>query len=174
MLPDKAVRLNLSYPSITSQICAGWSLLEILCVLALMAIAGTVWAPAWHQAFVSLSLQQQQQGLLQQIRQAKSHAQQQLRPVTLSGWQDQAVAEIIVYVDTNGDQIWQHDEPLLSRQVYAIPILFSRGHYVRFSTMGTSGQAGSWQLCHADLVKGWKVVLSSSGNVRTEELACHE
>ena len=37
---------------------AGWSLLELLCVLALIAIAGKIWAPAWKQALDKLALQQ--------------------------------------------------------------------------------------------------------------------
>lgn len=153
---------------------AGWSLLELLCVLALMAIAGQIWAPAWQQALDKLALQQYQHGLLQQLRQSRAWAQQYQQTVTLAGWAGEALsANIVAFIDQNSDRHWQPQETLVSRHYYPIPIRFSRNDYVRFSQLGTTGQAGSWRLCHANLVDGWKIILSSSGNVRVEQQSCH-
>lgn len=153
---------------------AGWSLLELLCVLALMAIAGQLWAPAWQHAVDKLALQQFQHGLMQQLRQSRTWAQQYQQTVTLTDWADDAQAiTLLAFIDQNGDRHWQPQEMLVSRHHYPIPIRFSRDDYVRFSQLGTTGQAGSWRLCHANLAEGWKIILSSSGNLRVEKESCH-
>ena len=153
---------------------AGWSLLELLCVLALMTIAGQIWAPAWQHAVDKLALQQYQHGLMQQLRQSRTWAQQHQQTVTLIGWAGDAQSiNLLAFIDQNGDRYWQPQETLVSRHHYPIPISFSRDDYVRFSQLGTTGQAGSWRLCHANLADGWKIILSSSGNLRVEEQSCH-
>lgn len=157
-----------------SQAAAGWSLLELLCVLALMAVAGHIWVPTWQQAMDELSLQQYQHGMLQQLRQSRAWAQQHEQAVTLVGWADDAQSSyLLAFIDANGDRHWQVQEALVARQHYPIAISFSRGDYVRFSKHGTTGQSGSWHLCHTNLDQGWKLILSSSGNLRVEEYVCH-
>jgi Tfp pilus assembly protein FimT len=156
-----------------SKFIAGWSLLELLCVLALTAVAGHIWVPTWQQAMDKLSLQQYQHGMLQQLRQSRAWAQQHEQAVTLIGWaNDVQSIHLIAFIDANGDRRWQAQEALIARQHYPIAISFSRGDYVRFSKLGTTGQSGSWHLCHANLDQGWKLILSSSGNLRVEEFDC--
>lgn len=152
---------------------SGWSLLELLCVLALMAIAGHVWVPTWQQAMDKLSLQQYQHGMLQQLRQSRAWAQQHEQAVTLVGWANDARSvHLLAFIDDNNDRSWQAHERLITRQQYPIALFFSRGDYVRFSKLGTTGQSGSWHLCHINLDQGWKLILSSSGNLRVEEFDC--
>lgn len=156
------------------QSTAGWSLLELLCVLALLAVAGNIWMPAWQQAIDKLALQQYQHGLMQQLRQGRTWAQQHQQTVTLAGWADDAQSiNLLAFIDQNGDRHWQPEETLVSSHHYPVSISFSRDDYVRFSKLGTTGQAGSWRLCHANLADGWKVILSSSGNLRVEKRSCH-
>ncbi len=174
MLSNKVAQVTSLFRTATSKPYAGWSLLEVLCVVGLMAMAANLWVPAWQLAWHKLTLQQEQQGLLQQLRNAKAWAQANQQAITLSGWQTNKDAiEVVAFVDNNRDRQYQAQEWLLSRQAYSVAMEFSRGSYVRLSALGTTGQSGSWYLCHANLAVGWRLVLSSSGNLRTEVLNCH-
>ena len=167
-----------SYPS--SQ---GWTLVELLAVLALFLLVGGILMPNWSQALAKAQLEQQQQALLLQLTQARASAQTNKHWVTVCGWSgaenchpsDASSKQLISFVDKNKDGVWQDDERLLHRQTLhnAVKITFNRGNFARFTPWGTSGQPGTWSLCWQDLSAGQAIVLSSSGNLRRRAEVCH-
>ena len=161
----------------------GWSLIEILAVLTIVLLSGKLLLPNWAQGLSQAHLQQQKKSFLLHLRQARSAAQSYQQPVSLCGWPSTAACvtnapankQILSFIDTNKDGQWQADEKLLHRQSLhkTFSLSFNRGTYVQFSATGTTGQSGSWLLCWDGQTLGYKVVLSSSGSLRSEQASCH-
>ncbi|MGB0445874.1 MAG: GspH/FimT family protein [Pseudomonadales bacterium] len=161
----------------------GWTLVELLAVLAVFLLVGSLLMPNWSQTLAQAQLEQQQQAWLLQLTQARASAQINKHWVTVCGWSgaenchpsDASSKQLISFVDKNKDGLWQDDERLLHRQTLhnAVKITFNRGNFARFTPWGTSGQPGTWSLCWQDLSAGQAIVLSSSGNLRRRTEVCH-
>ncbi len=179
LLPSYIVVL--SKPSHVRE-CSGWSLIEILAVLALVLLSGKLLLPNWAQGLSQAHLQQQHKSFLLHLRQSRATALSYQQPVSLCGWpgntQCSEVAstkrQILSFIDTNKDGQWQADEKLLHRQSLhtALSLSFNRGAYVHFNATGTTGQSGSWLACWDNQIVGYKIVISSSGSLRSEQVTC--
>lgn len=160
----------------------GWSLIETLAVLAIVLLSGKLLLPNWAQGLSQTHLQQQQKALLLHLRQARAAALSYQQPVSLCGWAGNTQCpgltatkkQILSFVDANKDGQWQADEQLLHRQNLhtALILSFNRGAYVHFSATGTTGQSGSWLACWDNQIVGYKIVISSSGSLRSEQVTC--
>ncbi|HCH25343.1 MAG TPA: hypothetical protein DE179_13710 [Oceanospirillaceae bacterium] len=171
--------------SISAQVNAnrGWSLIDILAVLAIVLLSGKLLLPNWAQGLSQAHLLQQHQSFLLHLRQARVAAQSYQQSVSLCGWLvatpctnlDASQPEIISFLDINRDGVRQVDEKLVHRQSLhaSLSLVFNRGAYVQFSAAGNTGQSGSWRLCWHGQPAGYKVVVSSSGALRSEKVACH-
>ena len=161
----------------------GWTLVELLAVLAIFLLVGSLLMPNWSQALAQAQLEQQQQAWFLQLTQARASAQINKHWVTVCGWsgaenchpRDTSPKQLISFVDKNKDGLWQENERVLHRQTLhkAVKITFNRGNFARFTPWGTSGQSGTWTLCWQDLSAGQAIVLSSSGNLRRRTEVCH-
>ena len=161
----------------------GWSLIEILAVLTIVLLSGKLLLPNWAQGLSQAHLQQQQKSFLLHLRQARAAAQSYQQPVSLCGWSSTATCvpnapsnrQILSFIDANKDGQWQVEEKLLHRQSLhkAFSLDFNRGNYVQFGVAGTTGQSGSWLACWEGQTLGYKVVISSSGSLRSEQVSCH-
>lgn len=161
----------------------GWSLVEILAVLAIVLLSGKLLLPNWAQGLSRAHLQQQHQSFLLHLRQARAAAQSYKQSVSLCGWinttpctsVELSQQEVISFLDINRDGQRQVDEKLMHRQSLhgSFSLIFNRGTYVQFSAAGNTGQSGSWLLCWHGQPSGYKVVVSSSGALRSETADCH-
>jgi prepilin-type N-terminal cleavage/methylation domain-containing protein len=165
------------------RVCSGWSLFELLIVLALMAIAASVVAPQLYATWQLQSLYDERQRLAQQIRFARLTSLQKSVKVRLC-WSDTCGSSVgfLTYLDTNNDAYWQPTEtPLSQWQIKnGISFRFNRGSQISFNRSGNTGQSGTMILCasHSSTSSannqdvGYALVLSSSGRLREKKAPC--
>ncbi len=162
---------------------SGWSLLELLIVLALMAIIASLAAPQLYATWQLQSLHDERQRLAQQVRFARVTSLQKSAKVSIC-WSHTCGASMgfVIYLDTNNDDYWQHAELLLSQwQIKSgLSFRFSRDSQISFNSAGNTAQSGTLILCGSgvnydaanskDL--GYALVLSSSGRLRESKAPC--
>ena len=158
---------------------SGWSLLELLIVLALMAIIASLAAPQLYATWQLQSLYDERQRLAQQIRFARLSSLQKSAKVSLC-WSEVCGSSVgfVIYLDTNNDGYWQHTETSLSQwQVkQGLTFRFNHGGQISFNSAGNTAQSGTMILCgphstnNQDL--GYALVLSSSGRLREQKAPC--
>jgi type IV fimbrial biogenesis protein FimT len=161
------------------RVCSGWSLLELLIVLALMAIAASVAAPQLYATWQLQSLHDERQRLAQQIRFARLTSLQKNIKVRIC-WSNSCGSSVgfITYVDANNDSYWQPTETALSqwKVQQGLSFRFNRGVQISFNGAGNTAQSGTMVLCGStepssqDL--GYALVLSSSGRLREKTATC--
>jgi len=170
-------RLNVFHAS------SGWSLLELIIVLALMAIVASLVAPQLYATWQLQSLHDERQRLAQQVRFARLTSLQKSAKVSVC-WSELCGASIgfVIYLDTNTDGYWQHTERLLSQwQINnSFSFHFNRGTQLSFNSAGNTAQSGTLILCGPGLNYGannsknlgYALVLSSSGRLREAKAPC--
>jgi type IV fimbrial biogenesis protein FimT len=163
--------------------CSGWSLLELLIVLALVAIVASMAAPQLYATWQLQSLHDERQRLAQQVRFARLTSLQKSAKVSVC-WSDICGASMgfVIYLDSNNDNYWQHTELLLSQwQIKSgLSFRFSRDSQISFNSAGNTAQSGTLILCGPGLNYdaanskdlGYALVLSSSGRLREAKAPC--
>jgi type IV fimbrial biogenesis protein FimT len=163
--------------------CSGWSLLELLIVLALVAIVASMATPQLYATWQRQSLHDERQRLAQQIRFARFTSLQKSAKVSVC-WSDTCGASMgfVIYLDTNNDNYWQHTELLLSQwQINnSLALHFNRGAQLSFNSAGNTAQSGTMILCGPNpgygatnsRELGYALVLSSSGRLREAKVPC--
>jgi len=163
--------------------CSGWSLLELLIVLALVAIVASMAAPQLYATWQLQSLHDERQRLAQQVRFARLSSLQKNAKVSVC-WSDICGASIgfVTYLDANNDNYWQHTEQLLSQWQLknGLSFRFSRDSQISFNSAGNTAQSGTLILCGPGLSYdatnnkdlGYALVLSSSGRLREAKAPC--
>ena len=166
-----------------SCVCSAWSLLELLIVLALMAILASLGLPQIYSAWHLQSLHDERQKLAQQNRFARLTSLQKSAKVSLC-WSQVcgSPAGFLVYLDANKDGLWQAPEtPSSQWQINKrLSFRFNRGHQVSFNHAGNTAQSGTMVLCLAKVnyaadhqqTLGYALVISSSGRVRKTTAPC--
>lgn len=169
---------------------AGFGLLELLVVLAVLGVLLTLAAPGLAGLREQHRLQAQAEDLLSTLQWARSQALQRQQRVTVctvsaagscdpagswrQGW--------LVFEDANADAHRDPQEVLLQQRPAMPEALQATGnslvaHYVSYSAEGrgqmVSGafQAGAITLCRLGLAQGWRLVLNALGTPRLEKVA---
>ncbi len=165
-------------------VSSGWSLLELLIVLALLAIIASFAASALSSAWQRQSLHDQRQQLSQQIRYARLTSLQKKSTVNLCWSQSCGVESgLAIYLDSNADAQWQSTETLLShwQPNKGVSFSFNRGFQISFNHAGNTAQSGTMVLCPVssqaidrvdDEGIGYALVLSSTGRLRETKSPC--
>ena len=166
-----------------SRVCSAWSLLELLIVLALMAIIASLGAPQLYSSWRLQTLHDERQRLAQKIRFARLTSLQKRAKVSLCWSQVCGSSQgFLIYLDANKDHQWQHPETRLSQwQINkSLSFQFNRGDQISFNGAGNTAQSGTMILCVVNAAYGtddqqnlgYALVLSSSGRVREKVAPC--
>lgn len=162
---------------------SGWSLLELVIVLALMAAVAALARPQLFSSWQGQFLYDERQRLAQQVRFARLTSLQQNAKVSLC-WSKECGSSVgfLIYLDTNNDGYWQSIETPLSRwQIKkSLTFSFNRGSQISFNKAGNTAQSGTMILCLAKAFdsashqtkSGYALVLSSSGRLREARAPC--
>ncbi|WP_443631165.1 GspH/FimT family protein [Candidatus Njordibacter sp. Uisw_056] len=163
--------------------CFGWSLLELLIALALVAIVASLAAPPIYATWQLQSLYDERQRLAQQIRFARITSIQANAKVSIC-WSSACGASIgfLTYLDKNNDSYWQHAELVLSQWQIRKGVFFhfNRDSQISFNSAGNTAQSGTMVLCSPSSSSavvnseklGHALVLSSSGRLREAKAPC--
>ena len=165
--------------------CSGWSLLELLIVLALLAIVASLATPQIYATWQRQSLHDERQRLAQQIRFARVTSLHKSAKVSMC-WSEECGSAVgfVTYLDKNNDGYWQRTETLLSQWQIKndLSFQFSRGTHISFNSAGNTGQSGTITLCASrpnsgdgaanNQGIGYALVLSSSGRLREKIAPC--
>lgn len=165
----------------------GWTLLEALVVLALMAALTALAAPALTQFRQKHQMQSQGERLLASLMLARSEALRRQQRVTLCvrGSDERCASEgswgqgWLVFVDANDNASLDAQEQVLQVQGGVPVFLKLQGNamvnrYVSFGAQGrsqtTTGafQAGTLTLCRPGQTDIWRVVINAVGKPRLE------
>ncbi len=175
-------------------VCApGFTLLEVLVVLALLGILVGMAAPAMSDLRVRHQLQAQAEGFLDSLVLARSEALRRQQRISLcaqarnggcdadgqwqQGW--------LVFVDGNDNGLHDAGEALIEAHAALPPGLslgatstvktyFSYGPEGRSATANGAFMAGTWRFCRASSDAGWKVVSNALGKPRIEQYTVQE
>jgi len=155
--------------------CAAWSLLELLVVLAIIALLVATTGPKIHASWRLQQLHDERQRLVQALRYARLTGLQTNTKISLC-WAPTCGASngLRVYRDDNGDGQWQTSEISLARwQMPAgLRLKFNRAAQISFNSSGNTAQSGTLVLCASGVGSGLSVVLSSNGRARLAEASC--
>jgi Tfp pilus assembly protein FimT len=155
--------------------CAAWSLLELLVVLAIMALLVAATGPKLHASWRLQQLHDERQRLVQSLRYARLTSLQTNTKISLC-WAPACGTSngLLVYRDDNGDGQWQASETsIASWQMPAgLRLKFNRPAQISFNNSGNTAQTGTLVLCASGVSSGLSVVLSSNGRVRLAEASC--
>lgn len=155
--------------------CAAWSLLELLVVLAIMALLAATTAPRLHASWRLQQLHDERQRLVQSLRYARLTGLQTKTKTNLCWAPTCGVAKgLHVYRDDNGDGQWQTSDTSLTRwQMPAgLRLEFNRAAQISFNHSGNTAQSGTLVLCASGVASGLSVVLSSNGRARLAQASC--
>jgi type IV fimbrial biogenesis protein FimT len=166
----------------------GFTLLEALVVLAVVAVLVALAAPSVSGMRARHQLQAQAEGLLDSLVLARSEALRRQQRVTLcprtrdkacdatapwqNGW--------LVFVDANDNAQREADEPLIEVHGDVPPTVrmgvsstvkgyFSYGSEGRSQSTGGAFMAGTWRFCQVSAPEGWQVVSNALGKPRIEK-----
>lgn len=170
----------------------GFTLIELMAVLALAALLQTLAVPALSAVVEGVRIRSAAQSLHGSLQLARSEAiKRNARVVvcksaggsacaTAGGWE----RGWIVFHDLNNNALLDSDEPVLSRQAGLPAALRLTGNaqvksYVSYTPLGVtqtaSGafQAGTWTVCwqSAGATTGRQVVIAGGGRVRLQKAA---
>ena len=155
--------------------CAAWSLLELLVVLAMMAILAAVVGPKLHTSWRLQQLHDERQRLVQHLYYARLTSLQSEAKISLC-WAPVCggVKHLLIYQDDNGDGQWQTSETSLARwQMPAnLSLQFNRTSQISFNNAGNTAHSGTLVLCANGVDAGLSLVLSSNGRVRLGQAPC--
>ena len=168
----------------------GFTLLEALVVMALVAVLAGVAAPAMSRLRQQHHMQAQAEALFSSLMLARSEALRQQQRVTVcarapddrcasagpwtSGWM------VFVDTDANGqresqEQVLQKHEALPAGLTLEGNSLVSRyvsyGLEGRSQTISGAFQAGTLTLCQVDATQAWQLVINALGRPRLEKVA---
>ena len=176
----------------------GFTLLEMLAALAIVAVLVLVAAPSWSSWQQRRQLQAQSEAMLGSLALARAQALMQQQRVTLcpsrqgetcdAGGAVPAASEgtwqvgWIVFVDGNRNGLREADEPLLQqhaaspkgvRMVSRNTLSQAIAYGVHGGSEGVQGQflAGTLQLCAEGQQEGWQIVLNPLGRARLAKVA---
>ena len=177
---------------------AGFTLLEMLAALAIVAVLVLVAAPSWSSWQQRRQLQAEAEAMLGSLAFARAQALMHQQRVTLCPSIKGEVCDAggsvsvalqgawhvgwIVFVDGNRNGLREADEPLLQQRTASprgVQILGrsnlsqSMAYGAHGGSEGVYGQflAGTLDLCAAGQAEGWQVVLSSLGRARLAKVA---
>ena len=169
---------------------SGFTLLEALVVLALVAVLAGIAAPAMNRLRAQHRMQAQAEALFSSLVLARSEALRQQQRVTVcvrtpddrcasagpwtQGW--------LVFADGNANAQRDSQEPLLQKHEALSAGLVLEGNslvsrYVSYGLEGRSQtisgafQAGTLTLCQADATQAWHLVINALGKPRLEKVA---
>lgn len=155
--------------------CAAWSLLELLVVLALMALMAAITGPQLHASWRLQQLHDERQRLVQNLHYARLTSLQLNSKVSLC-WAPVCGDERYLYIfhDQNGDGQRQPSETSLA--VWQMPpglsLRFNRAAHISFNNAGNTAQSGTLTVCAKGVAVGLALVLSSNGRVRLAQTRC--
>ncbi|MDC9720412.1 MAG: GspH/FimT family protein [Gammaproteobacteria bacterium] len=157
----------------------GWSLLELLIVLALMAIVASMVTPGLYASWHLQSLHDERHRLAQQLHFARLTSLQRNSKVNVC-WSATCGSPLgfAAYLDANSDGYFQADEEALShwQLTKGLSLHFNRGEQIGFNAAGNTAQSGTFILCssraHLNEHKGLALVVSSSGRLREQISPC--
>lgn len=175
-------------PSGAKASAAGFTLLEVLVVVALLGVLASLAAPSMSALRRQHLLQAQAEDLLGSLMLARSEALRRQIRVTVCARSNDKECDAqgrwkqgwLVFVDAN-DSAWRDaDEPIL--EVHAplqpaitlsvsntAPAYFSYTDRGRSSTVNGAFMAGTWALCWPGLATGWQVVSNALGQPRLQK-----
>lgn len=159
-------------------ISRGFTLIEALVALALVALLISLGIPAMSGLIRSYQLRTASQALIISLNKARQASVTMRVPVLVDNEDENWSAGWRVYADRNDNARWDEGEPILM-EVGPQPVgLMIRGNapvrrYVRYTPRGRTSmasgafQAGTLVLCHADgKVAVRKLVISATGRLR--------
>jgi len=169
---------------------SGFTLLEALVVLALVAVLASMAAPAMGRLRQQQRMQAQAEALFSSLMLARSEALRQQQRVTVcarapddrcasagpwtQGW--------MVFVDTDANAQRESQEQVLQKHE-ALPAgltLEGNNRVSRYVSYGLEGrsqtisgafQAGTLTLCQVDATQAWQLVINALGRPRLEKVA---
>lgn len=165
----------------------GFTLLELLVALAIVAILTLVIAPGLSTLYAQNQLQLAARSVLGALNHARTHAQISGKPVGLCNKTVWPVCQLedaadappgqnwIIYQDNNGNQRFDDGDTILqSRNIDATQdaISATRRTAPIFSTLGAAGANMSIVICNPRIDEGIKLVISNSGRIRNESTQC--
>lgn len=171
----------------------GFTLLELMVVIAIIAIFMGLAAPSFSSLITSTRLSSQTNELMADIRFARSEAAARgtrvvICPNTDGGTSCSTSASDwasgrLVFVDTNADGVRQDTEKLLryasalsggtsmvSSGFTAVPITF--GTYGTLLVGGNPGGSGAFKLCSSSTATGRQVSITANGKPLSTKVAC--
>ena len=165
----------------------GFSFLEVLVVLAVVAVLVSLAAPSLASLRQQHRLQSLAESFFNSMSLARSEALRRQQTVTLCPRASDAECDAsdnwqqgwLVFVDANGNARREPDEPLLEvkQALWSAARLnvsntaeayFSYGALGRSQTVNGGFMAGTWRFCLPASPKGWQVVVNPLGRPRVE------
>ena len=171
---------------INGQPDAGLSLLELLCVLAVLsALVAMAWPGMQHQ-WQAQALRQATSALHDTLQLVRAQAVLRQSQVTVCASNDGLTCSgtdwsrgWLVFDDANEDHQRQPEEGLMAVQrVWPVALRITGNapvaRHADAQADGVLGPAGTWWVCHLSLREGWKLVLSARGRLRREAASAGE
>ena len=183
----KTINKDLIKPFLGTGHETGLTVLELLCVLAILASLVTLGWPGMQRQWQAQKLREVSSALHDSLQLVRTQAMLRQQRVTLCASRDgvQCAASgpwslgWLVFEDANADHQRQSDEALIQVQSSwpaAIRIIGNTpvARYADAQADGVLGPAGTWWVCHTGLGQGWKLVLSVRGRLRREAAGAGE
>lgn len=166
----------------------GFTLLEALVVVALLALLVAMGAPAMSDLRQRHQLQAQAEGFLSSLMLARSEALRRQQRVTLCARAQSGDCDAggdwqqgwLVFADPNDNAVHDEGEAVIETHPALPPGIaltvtntvkgyFSYGSEGRSLSVNGAFMAGSWRFCAPALAEGWLVVSNAVGRPRLEK-----
>jgi len=177
----------MKHPQTRGAACAGWTLLEALLALAVVALLLLMAGPPMAEVRTRMQMQALAQDLLASLLWARSEALQRQLRVTVCASADASVCDPegrwergwLVFEDRQVNGRRDPEEPVLQQVQGPVPGFRLRGNalvasQVSYTPLGRSQQpsgafqAGTLRLCAPSLNQGWRLVINALGKPRLE------
>jgi|GEM_PF-3813598 len=159
----------------------GFSLLEVLVVLAMMGIVFVMMVPVSENFIVSNKMTSRVHELRAILQFARQQAASLEKPLTLVSEEENWSSDILLFLDNNGNHLYDEGEVVLHHWQWNVKDImvhwkgFYSNDYLVFSpSYANSALSGSFEICPAksSYVSGQTIVINRLGRMRLEALDC--